>query len=72
MTYSDTQTGVAFRNDKITVWDYMVKICRAHECWVYIKHAQQAKDGSKAYELLFYHYLGPNSVGSMATSAETK
>ena len=65
-------SGTAFRQDKRAIWDYMSNICGAHECWIYIKPAQRARDGRLAYQLLFNHYLGPNNVGNMASAAETK
>jgi hypothetical protein len=61
-----------FRNDKQTVWAYMVKICHAHERWVYNKPAQRATYGRMADELLFDQYIGPSKVGNMMTAAETK
>jgi hypothetical protein len=70
MTYHVLHIGPSFRNDKITVWDYMAKICHTYECWVYIKRVHQANDGRSAYELLFDHYLGPNNVGNMATAVK--
>jgi hypothetical protein len=65
-------SGPAFRNDRRTVWGIMSTICGHYECWICIKPAQQAKYGRKAYKLLFDHYFGPNNVGNMASSTDTK
>jgi hypothetical protein len=50
----------------------MANTCREHELWIYIKPVPQAKYGRMVYELLCDHYLGPNNVGNMVSSTETK
>jgi hypothetical protein len=65
-------TGRTFQDDKHKVWDILSNMCAKHPCWVYIKPAQRGKNGRLAYELLFDHYLGPNTIGNMANVAETK
>jgi hypothetical protein len=38
----------------------------------YIKPALRTRNGRDAYMLLFDHFLGPNNVGNVDISAETK
>jgi hypothetical protein len=72
MTARAPHTGKTFQDEKRKVWDILSYMCAKHPCWVYIKPAQRGKNGRLAYELLFYHYLGPNNVGNMANAAENK
>jgi hypothetical protein len=62
----------AYENDSMEVWIYMVSITRAHDCWTYVKPAQRTKYGSRAFLLLWNHFLGPNKVDNMASEAEAK
>jgi hypothetical protein len=64
-------TGQAFVNDRRKVWDILSNICGKHSCFVYIKPALHTGNGRDAYMLLFDHFLGPNNVGNMASTAET-
>jgi hypothetical protein len=59
-------------NDRRKVLDIMSNICGKNSCFVYIKPALRTRNGRDAYMLLFYHFLGPNNVGNMASEAETK
>jgi hypothetical protein len=65
-------TGRYFVNDRRNVWYVMSNICGKHSCLVYVKPALRTRNGRDAYMLLFYHFLGPNNVGNMASAAETK
>jgi hypothetical protein len=65
-------TGRSFVNERRKVWDIMSNICGKHSCFVYIKPALRTRNGRDAYMLLFYHFLGPNNVGNMASEADTK
>ena len=61
-----------FRNDNIKVWEKISAITRDHECWTYVRPAQQARDGRAAFFGLKQHYLGANSVDNQASRAESK
>ena len=61
-----------FRNDNIKVWEKISNITRDHECWTYVRPAQQARDGRAAFFGLKQHYLGANSVDNQAARAESK
>jgi hypothetical protein len=64
--------GLSFVNDRSKVWDIMYNICGKHSFFVYIKPALRTGNGREAYMLLSDHFLGPNTLGNMARSAETK
>jgi hypothetical protein len=72
MTARAPHTGRSFVDDRRKVWEIMSTICGKHYCFVYIKPALRTRNGRDAYMLLFYHFLGPNNVGNMASEAETK
>jgi hypothetical protein len=72
MTARAPRTGRYFVNDRRKVWDIMSNICGKHSCIVYIKPALRTMNGRNAYMLLLAHFLGPNNVGIMASTAETK
>jgi hypothetical protein len=72
MTARAPHTGRPFVDDRYKVWDIMSNICGKHSCFVYMKPALRTRNGRDAYMLLFYHFLGPNNVGNMASEAETK
>jgi hypothetical protein len=61
-----------YLSDREKVWELLAGICRAHDCWTYFKPAQRARNGRLAFENLFNHYLGPNNVDNMATTAEKR
>jgi hypothetical protein len=50
----------------------MSNISCKHSCFVYIKPALRTRNGRDAYMLLFYHFLGPNKMGNMASEPDTK
>ena len=58
--------------DRLRVWELVSELCRDQDCWSYIKPAQRTRDGRLAYWNLFNHYLGPNNVDNMATTAEKR
>ena len=66
------QRTAAFKTDNQKVWELLAQMCRDKDCWTYIKTAQRSRDGRAAYNALYNHYLGPNSVDNMANSAERK
>jgi hypothetical protein len=72
MTARAPHTGRTFVNDRHKAWDIMSNICGKHSCFVYIKPSLRTRNGRDAYMLPFYHFLGPNNVGNMASEAETK
>jgi hypothetical protein len=72
MTTRAPHTGRSFVNYRRKVWDIMSNICGKHSCFVYIKPAFRTRNVRDAYMLLFDHFIGPNNVGNMASSAETK
>jgi hypothetical protein len=72
MTDWAPHTGITFQDDNRKVWEILSNMCAKHPCWVYIKPAQRGKNGRLACELIFDHYIGPNSVGNMANAAETR
>ena len=43
---------------------------RDHKCWTYVKAHQRASDGRGAFLGLRNHYLGSNSVNTLASGAE--
>jgi hypothetical protein len=61
-----------YLTDRQRVWDLIAKLTRDQECWSYVKPAQRARDGRKAYKGLYDHYLGPNNVDNLATASERK
>jgi hypothetical protein len=54
------------------VWEIIARITRIQTCWTYVKPAQRTRDGRMAYEGLYNHFLGPNNVDNMASTAEDK
>jgi hypothetical protein len=54
------------------VWETMHNIFSENMCYIYIKGATRAKKGRDAYQRLFDHYLGPNTVINMASADESK
>jgi hypothetical protein len=54
------------------VWEIIASITRDKDSWTYVRPAQKTRDGRAAYQNLFTHFLGPNNVDNMATSAEDK
>jgi hypothetical protein len=71
MTARAPHIGRSFVNDRRKVWDIMSNICGKHSCFVYIKPALKTRNGREAYMILFHHH-GPNTVGNIASAAETK
>jgi hypothetical protein len=72
MTARLPHTRQAFVDDRRKVCDIMSNICGKHSCFVYINPALRTRNGRDTYMLLFDHFLGPNNVGNMAISEETK
>jgi hypothetical protein len=66
------QTGRAFVNDSLKVCYIMSNICDKHSCVVYSKSDLRTRNGRDAYMILFDHFLGPNNVVNMASTAYTK
>ncbi|KAI2509583.1 hypothetical protein MHU86_4844 [Fragilaria crotonensis] len=54
------------------VWEIIASITREKDSWTYVRPAQRHRDGRAAYQHLFTHFLGPNNVDNMATTAEDK
>lgn len=61
-----------FITDRQRTWELLASISRDHECWIYFKVGQRARDGRLAYRSAYNHYLGPNAVDNMATVAERR
>ena len=61
-----------YLTDRGKVWELLAILCREKPCWSYMKPAQRSKDGRQGYLALEAHYLGPNNVDNMASSAERK
>jgi hypothetical protein len=64
--------SATFTVDSAQVFEMIASITREHECWTYVKPAQRRRDGRKAFLALWNHYLGPNNVDNMASTAERK
>jgi hypothetical protein len=62
----------AFVDDRCKVWDIISNICDKHSCFVYIKPALRTRNGRDVYMLLFDHFLGPHTLGNIASAADTK
>ena len=58
--------------DSTQVFEMIASISREHDCWTYVKPAQSRQDGRRASLALWDHYLGPNNVDNMASTAERK
>jgi hypothetical protein len=71
MTVIAPHTGRDFFDDRRKVSDIMYNICGNQSCFVYIKPALRTRNGADAYMILFDHFLGPNNVVNMVTTAET-
>ena len=61
-----------FVPDNKMLFDMLAELTREHECWTCIKSHARARNGRAAYVALNNHYLGPNSIGNMAATAEHK
>jgi hypothetical protein len=72
MTARAPHTVRSFVNEIRKVWDIISNICGKHSCFIFIKPVLRNRNGRDAYMLLFEHFLGPNNVGNMASSGETK
>lgn len=59
-----------YLQDNQEVWNIISSLTREHPCWTYVKPAQKKRDGRAAFKALYDHYLGPNNVDTMATTAE--
>jgi hypothetical protein len=71
MTVMAPHTRHAFVDDRRKVWEIMSNICGKKSCFVYIKPARHTSNGRDAYLLLVDHFIGPNTVGNMASAADT-
>ena len=58
--------------DNVKVWELLSGLTRNHACWTYCKPFMRARDGRGAFLALRNHFLGPNNVDNMATTAEKK
>lgn len=58
--------------DRLKVWELISDIVRGDPSWSYVKPAQRTRNGRMAYHDLYDHYLGPNNVNNMASTAEKK
>jgi hypothetical protein len=68
MTYHALHKGESFINYNHAALDIMLYyICGWHLSSLHIRPRMK-----KAYELLFDHYIGPNTVGNMVSAADTK
>ena len=61
-----------FVTDNKMLFDKLAELTRDHEYWAYIKPHTRARNGRAAYMAFKNHYLGPNSIGNMAATAEHK
>ena len=61
-----------FLTDRQRVWDLIAALTREQDCWTYVKPAQRTRNGRLAFMGLWNHFLGPNNVDNMATTAERK
>ena len=61
-----------FVTDNKMLFDKLAELTREHECWAYIKPHARARNGGAAYMAFKNHYLGPNNIGNMGTTAENK
>ena len=65
-------TDPVFIVNREKVWDIIASITRDKDAWTYVRPAQKTRDGRAAFNNLYEHFLGPNNVDNMATSAENK
>jgi hypothetical protein len=68
----DQALDPTFQIDNRKVWQILSDLCHDKDCWTYIKPFQRRRDGRGAYWGLWNHYLGPNNVDNMASTAESK
>ena len=61
-----------FLVDRTKVWNKLSLLTMQEDCWSYVRPAQKNEDGRLAFLGLKGHYLGANSVGNMATTANSK
>jgi len=52
------------------VWEKLAEILLTNDAFTVIKGAKKTQNGRLAYQLLYAHYLGPNTVGNMAGEAK--
>jgi hypothetical protein len=62
----------AFREDREKVFQLLVDICRNDLSYTVLERAVSTRNGRRAYELLYDHYLGPSAVDHLVASAESK
>ena len=67
-----TNRTATFTFDNAQVFEMIASITREQDCWTYVKPAQCRRDGRQAFLALWDHYLGPNNVDNMASTAERK
>ena len=60
----------AYKDDNVAVFNKIAELTRDKDCWTYVQQAARARNGRKAFLGLKDHYLGPNNVDNMATTAE--
>ena len=54
------------------LFDKLAELIRDHESWTYINPHARARNGRAAYMAFKNHYLGHNTIGNMAATAEHK
>ena len=61
-----------YLTNNVKVWEKISNLTRSHECWTYVRPAQQNQNGHLAYMVLKTHYLGPNNMNHQVNKAKTK
>ena len=61
-----------YQDDNIIVWNKLALLLREKDCWTYVRHTTRTRDGRTAFIALKSHFLGPNNIDHLATSAEKK
>jgi hypothetical protein len=63
----------AFRIDNVKVYDLLMDVCGHDDaCWSHMEPARPARDGRRAYQLLFNFYVDHDWGTRLATQAEAK
>ena len=62
--------NATYLSDRAKVWEKISHLIREHECWSYVRPAQQTHDGRMAFLGLKGHYLGANNIDNMSSLVE--
>ena len=60
-----------FATDNARVWTLIAGLTQDKPAWTIVKPFQSKKDGRGAFQGIWSHYLGPNSIKNLATEVET-